>query len=123
MIAFGKASGGGRREGNREAAPLSVVMTTLSNSYTAELVDISATGARVRCNDLPAVGDELNLTVGRITTFCSVRWRHDHECGVLFYEPLLQEDVIAVRRDVAEGAGLDPAMRAAMSDWVLGIAR
>jgi hypothetical protein len=123
MVAFGKATGGGRRDESREAAPLSVVMTTVSRSYTAELVDISATGARVRCNELPAVGDELNLSVGRIKTFCSVRWRRDHECGVLFYEPLMQADVISVRREVAEGHGLDPAMRAAMSDWVLGIAR
>ncbi|MEO7410855.1 MAG: PilZ domain-containing protein [Sphingomicrobium sp.] len=123
MVAFGKATGGGRRDESREAAPLSVVMTTISRSYTAELVDLSATGARVRCGDLPAVGDELNLTVGRIKTFCSVRWTRDDECGVLFYEPLLQDDVITVRREVAQGVGLDPAMREAMSDWVLGIAR
>lgn len=46
MSEFGKASGGGRREDSRDAAPLSVVMTTFSTSYTAELVDISATGAK-----------------------------------------------------------------------------
>ncbi len=123
MVAFGKASGGGRRDGSREAAPLSVLMTTMSSSYTAQLVDLSATGARLRCADLPAIGVELFLTAGRIKTFCIVRWTSDTECGVQFFEPLLQADVIAVRRDVAAGMGLDPASRAAMDDWVLGVAR
>jgi hypothetical protein len=123
MITFGKASGGGRREGSREAAPLSVLMTTVTKSYTAELVDISATGARVRCRELPEINDEMYLTVGRIKSFCSVRWKRAPECGVQFYEPLLQKDVISVRREVSDGRGLDPATRAALDDWVLGIAR
>lgn len=123
MIAFGKASGGGRREDSRESAPLTVVLTTVSNSYSAELVDLSATGARLRCADLPAIGVELNLTVGRIKSFCTVRWTSDDECGVQFFEPLLQADVISVRSEVAAGMGIDPSLRAAMDDWVLGVAR
>jgi len=123
MVAFGKASGGGRREGSREAAPLHVLMTTISNSYSAQLVDLSATGARLRCDDVPAIGVELYLTVGRIKTFCTVRWTGDFECGVQFYEPLLQDDVISVRSEVAAGMGLDPSLRAAMDDWVMGVAR
>lgn len=123
MVAFGKASGGGRREGSREAAPLAVIMSTVSRSYTAELVDLSATGARLHCTDRPAVGVELDLTAGRIKTFCTVRWSSGDECGVQFYEPLLQADVISVRHEVAAGMGLDPSLRAAMDDWVLGIAR
>lgn len=123
MIAFGKASGGGRREDTREAAPLSVVLATVSRSYTAELVDLSATGARLRCPDIPAVGTEMFMTVGRIKTFCTVRWTKGGDCGVQFYEPLLQADVISVRHEVAAGMGLDPAVRAAMEDWVMGVAR
>lgn len=98
-------------------------MTTVSASYSAELVDLSATGARLRCDDLPAIGVELFLTAGRIKTFCTVRWTSELECGVQFYEPLLQEDIISVRREAAAGLGLDPAFRAAMDDWVLGVAR
>lgn len=123
MVAFGKACGGGRREEIREAAPLSVTMRTISATYAAELVDLSATGARLRYETLPPLGLELDLTVGHIKTFCTVRWSRGSECGVQFYEPLLQQDVIAVRREVAQGIGLDPAYRAAMDDWVLGIAR
>lgn len=123
MVTFGRASGGGRRDGSRESAPLTVTVTTIGNSYTAVLVDISATGARMRCDDLPVIGDELSLTAGRVKTFCTVRWKNDLECGVQFYEPLLQDEVITVRRDVAEGKGLDPATRGAMEDWIIGVAR
>ena len=123
MVAFGKSSGGGRREDPREAAPLCVTMTALSKSYTAMLVDISATGARIQSHELPEVGDETFLAVCRVKTFCSVRWKSGNECGVQFYEPLLQDEVISVRRDVRDGMGLPPALRAAMEDWVLGIAR
>lgn len=72
---------------------------------------------------LPDIGEGLNLTVGRLKAYCTVRWRRDDECGVQFYEPLLQADVIGVRREVKEGAGLAPAFRAAFDDWVLGVAR
>lgn len=123
MVGFGKANGGGRREGSRELAPLIVVLTTVSASYTAQLVDLSATGARLRCSDLPTIGLDLFLNVGRIKTFCTVRWVRGGDCGVQFDEPLLQEDVIAVRREVAAGMGLDPVLRDALDDWVLGIAR
>lgn len=123
MAEFGKSVGGGRREDKREPSPLSVLLTGLAKSHDAELVDISATGARVRGLSLPHVGEELNLAAGRVKTFCTVRWRRDDECGVQFYEPLLQAEVIGVRREVRDGAGIAPAFRAAFDDWVLGVAR
>lgn len=123
MATFGKATGGGRRDDHREAAPLPVLMTTFSTSFTAELVDLSATGARLRCLRIPAIGVELFLTVCRLRTFCTVRWVGTGECGVQFDEPLLQADVVAVRKEAAAGRGLDPLLRAAMDDWVIGIAR
>jgi hypothetical protein len=123
MMAFGKAYGGGRREGGREAAPLTVLLTTVSRSYSAQLIDLSATGARLRCDDLPAIGVELDMMAGRIKTFCTVRWASDSEFGVQFFDPLPQADGISVRREVAAGMGLDPSLRAAMDDWVLGVAR
>ncbi|WP_205481677.1 PilZ domain-containing protein [Sphingomonas arenae] len=123
MVAFGRSSGGGRRAGKREAAPLIAILSTLSKTYEATLVDMSATGARLRADTLPEVDDELNLRVGRVKTFASVRWRKDGECGVRFYEPLLQQEVIAVRLEAARGRGLNPASCAALDDWILGVAR
>ena len=123
MTGFGKSIGGGRREGKREPSPLAVLLTGLSTSHEVELVDISATGARVRGALLPDVGEGLNLAAGRLKAFCTVRWRRGDECGVQFYEPLLQAEVIGVRREVRDGAGLAPAFKAAFDDWILGVAR
>ena len=123
MFDFGKSSGGGRRTGKREAAPLCVVLTTFAKSYTGLVVDISATGARIRGEELPDVGRDLYLAIADLKTFGDVRWHIENECGVQFYEPLLQREVVDVRREVAKGAGLAPVFRAAMDDWVLGVAR
>lgn len=122
-MVFGKATGGGRREVCRETAPLCVTLTTVSNSCTAELVDISATGARLQALECPSVGEEMFLAVERVKSSCTVRWTSDFEFGVQFYEPLLQTDIVSVRREAAKGVGVDPSMRAAMEDWVLGWAR
>jgi len=123
MNAFGKASGGGRRLASRETAPLMVLITRLSHSLEAVLVDISATGARITGAHLPPVGEEVFFAVLKLKTLATVRWRDGVECGLQFFEPLTQIEVVTVRRAVARGAGLDPAIRAALDDWVLGLGR
>ncbi len=123
MTAFGKYSGGGRRDDTRAVAPLCALQTTISENYEVVLVDISATGARLKGIKLPRLGVDLNLAVCRLKAFGTVRWQNQDECGLQFFEPLRQVEVIEVRREAANGAGLPPAMRAVMEDWVLGIAR
>ena len=123
MCEFGKKTGGGRRDFGRESTHLLAILTTVTKSWSAALVDISATGARLRSDEARTMGGELFLSVGRVKAFGTIRWRHDDECGVQFDEPLLQEDVIAIRRAARDCMGLDAATRAAMDDWVLGIAR
>lgn len=123
MRGFGRSKGGGRRDEQRQFATLSVLLTAISKTYEAELGDISATGARLRACVLPSIGEEGELTVGRVRTFCKVRWRNERECGVQFYEPLAQMEVIGIRREARDGTGLPPVFRAALDDWVLGIAR
>ena len=123
MTGFGKCSGGGRRDDPREVAPLCALLTTISETYEVVLVDISATGARLKGNKLPRLGVDLNLAVCRLKTFGTVRWQKEDECGVQFFELLRQVEVIEIRREAANGAGVPPALRAVMEDWVLGIAR
>lgn len=123
MVAFGKSSGGGRRGAVREAAPLTVHLNSLSTTYQAVLVDISATGARLSGRTLPPQGEELYFNVSGLRLFALVRWASGSEVGLQFYEPLLQAEVIAIRREVVKGGGLQPAFRDAMEDWVLGVAR
>jgi hypothetical protein len=123
MTIFGKQMGGGRRFAKREHAPLLAQLATLSTTYRAVLVDVSATGARLQGPELPTEGEELYFRVGDVRTIALVRWRRDSECGVQFCEPLPQAKIIRIRREVVEGTGLPPEMRAALDDWVLGLAR
>ena len=123
MVAFGKSSGGGRRAATREAAPLLALLTTIAETYQTVLVDISATGARLKGDELPPLGADLCFTVEQVKTFATVMWRRDLECGLQFYEPLLQKEVVSVRRQAANNAGLHPVLAAALDDWVLGLAR
>lgn len=123
MGSFGKCKGGGRRSAPRRAAPLIAVLTTLTGSHDAQLIDISRTGARLSGNDLPNEGDELIVTVGGVRAFGCVAWQHDGECGIAFDGPLPAMDVERVRHDAANGGGLTPDQRAAFEDWTLGLAR
>jgi hypothetical protein len=123
MTLFGKQIGGGRRAERREHAPLLAQLATLTTTYRAVLVDVSATGARLHGADLPKDDEELYFTVADVRTVAIVKWRREMECGVQFCEPLPQAEIIRIRREVVDGAGLPPEMRAALDDWVVGLAR
>jgi hypothetical protein len=123
MAEFGKCTGGGRRDKKREAAPLIAFLTTRSQTYNTVLIDVSASGARVRSDDLPEVGSELVMSVEKVKTFGTVRWHSSTDCGVEFDQPLSQMEVFSLRRAVADGMGIPPEMKAALDDWVLGVAR
>ena len=71
MVASGKSSGGGRRTSTREVPPLMVLLTTNAKTYKTVLVDISATGARLRGDDFPPVGAELCVTVEQVKNFAT----------------------------------------------------
>lgn len=123
MAEFGKCTGGGRRGKKREAAPLIALLTTRHRSHSAVLIDVSVSGTRVRGDDLPVVGSELIMSAEKVKTFGTVRWHSGTDCGVEFDQPLSEMEVLSLRRAVAKGMGLPPEMKAALDDWVLGVAR
>jgi hypothetical protein len=123
MTAFGKCDGGGRRTAPREALPLLATLTTVSRTYSGTLIDISATGARIRGEALPAAEQDLMLTVEKLRSFATVRWNHDGEIGLQFDPPLSPTVVMALRHEVAKGRGFTPEERAAYDAWKLGVAR
>jgi len=123
MNVFGKRNGGGRRRAQRESAPAIGVFTTVTKSHAAVLVDISATGARLRTDDLPEFGEELMVNVESIRAFGCVAWVRGDQFGVAFDEVLNQADVHQLRCRLARSAGLPPEMSAAMDDWTTGLAR
>ena len=123
MAAFGKRKGGGRRAAARSASPLIAVFTTLQQTHTAELVDISATGARLRGDHLPETADELLLSIDKVRAFGTVVWSDAGECGIAFDSPLGPDDEECLRKIVAEAHGLPPALKAALDTWMMGYAR
>src|SRR5688572_8767748 len=123
MSTFGKCNGGGRRSATRVKAPLIAVLTTLTDSHAAVLVDISRSGVRLRGDDLPPTGQELIVSIESVRSFGSVAWKHDGECGIAFDGPLPPGDVQLIRQKAAKGAGFAPELRAAFDDWTLGLAR
>jgi hypothetical protein len=124
MGAFGKCGGGGRRSAARSRAPLIVVLTTVTKSYSAVLVDISSTGARVRGDMLPARGEDVIFRVGRVQMFGSIVWRDRIGCGIMFDEAINAVEVKQVMREaiVAQKWGLTPEQGAALEDWESGFA-
>ena len=43
--------------------PLAAILTTLSRTRCAAVLDVSCTGARLTGSDLPAAGDELEMKI------------------------------------------------------------
>ena len=123
MVAFGKKMGGGRRAAARSASPLIAVFTTLQQSHTAELVDISATGARLRGEHLPEAADELLLSIDKVRAFGTVVWSDADECGVEFDCPLSPADEQLLSERVAAARGLPPEIKLALDNWAVGCGR
>ena len=125
MSEFGKCAGGGRRTAPREAVPLAAILTTLSRSRCAALVDLSCTGARLRGDELPPADEDLEIKIETVRAFATVVWTDHHECGVAFDEPLMPFEVERLKREgtAANLAGLTVEQREALEHWLLGMAR
>ena len=123
MNAFGKSEGGGRRSTARAAAPLTVVLTTLANSRSAILANVSSTGARVRAHDLPKMGEDVVVNIDHIHAFGTVAWSDSGECGIAFDPPLDRADESYLCEKVTVARGLPADMRAAFDNWVTGAGR
>jgi hypothetical protein len=121
MDCFGKREGG-RRSSARDKAALVAVFTTITRSYHATLVDVSATGARLSGIDLPLAGELVELRIADVRAFGVVRWADDF-CGVVFDVPLGAGDVESLRTQIQRAGGLPPELRAAYEDWTVGFAR
>lgn len=125
MAGFGKCSGGGRRIAAREQLPLPAVVSTLKESVTAEVVDLSASGVRFKAAHLPGVGALVALRIDRLDAFGSVAWCEGELCGVAFDVPLSNLELTQLRREVniASVVWRSVDERLAARDWRHGIAR
>jgi hypothetical protein len=73
------------------------------------LVDVSSTGANVRGQDLPRVGNFVKLDVETTTVFGTVIWRKDENCGLQFDEFLTKEEVLLFKQAHLEARNLEMA--------------
>lgn len=127
MPIFGKRMDGvrGRRGATRERVLLSASVLTLERSRTGVLLDVSATGARLRdCGEV-VVGHDLWIKVGVLDTLATVAWAENDLCGVTFDEPLSEEDLNHLKREARNMlvTRLTPEERLAAEDWICGFAR
>lgn len=120
---FGKAQGGGRRSAPREQAPPIAVFTTVARSCRGTAVDVSATGARLRADNVPQAGEVLEVSIDNVRAFGTVMWSRGNECGIEFDKPLTRMEVHRLRCGVSQLAGLPPELKAALEDWNGGLAR
>jgi len=125
MSTFGRQSGGGRRIAAREKLPLPAVVSTLRESITAEIVDVSATGVRLKGSHLPAVDALVSLKLDKVEEFGTVVWCAGTQCGIAFDEPLSSGDLAQLRREmkIASAVWRSVDERLAARDWRYGAAR
>jgi|tagenome__1003787_1003787.scaffolds.fasta_scaffold20989739_2 hypothetical protein len=125
MKSFGKCKGGGRRRAAREVLPMAALVNTLEKTWITVLLDVSATGARLRGFDLPAAGEALLVTMDCVRAFGIVAWSEHDECGVQFDPPLPVFEVDRLRREVKVATlTLNVAEeQRAIHAWATGMAR
>lgn len=125
MTTFGKCSGGGRRQAHRSLADLPALVTTVARAQPVVLMNVSATGARLRGGDLPDTGGDLMLKIDRTEVFGTVQWKREDLCGVAFDQPLRDPQVEQLRSEASRArlTKLSPEERLAMQDWAVGLVR
>lgn len=127
MRHFGKRFDGpaGRRTAPREAMLVPAWISTLSSSTTIEMLNISATGAKLRGERLPDKGAELFIRAGALDMFAVVAWRCRDLCGITFDQPVERGVLAALRAETqfASVYKLSPEERLAAEDWSSGFAR
>jgi hypothetical protein len=106
-------------------APLNVIISTVARSYSATLVDLSTTGARLRGERLPEPGASFMFKIAAVQAFASIVWARGGECGAIFEEPLMEEEVESLRREAGSPSLSTMTLdeRQALDDWITGKAR
>ena len=87
-----------RRRAPRAAVSLEASVVTMSEYIYFELVDLSATGAKMRGPAPPPLGKTALFRLGGFQTLCRVAWADGECCGVRFDEHI-PPGVLAQFRD------------------------
>lgn len=127
MTTFGKRIDGvtGRRAAPRKQILLPAAVTTPTASIQLELLNISSTGARLRGDTLPRIGQDVLLKSENVEAFGTVVWNRGKLCGVHFDEPLSDLSLHRLRHEGSLSilARVTPDERLAADAWSHGSAR
>lgn len=106
----------------RHELRLSAMLESLSVRRRVALLNLSADGAMIECEELPPAGADVVLRCGEIDVIGVVKWIKRHRCGIRFDEPIDYTLVTRYRdasRRLAEMRHTPAALRAAR-DWAMG---
>ena len=87
----------GRRAMPRTSAPVIVLLSNATNQYSAELVDLSRTGARLKGATLPVLGEDLLFKAEKVRVTGTIVWFDDDHCAVEFDTPIAGAEVKRIR--------------------------
>jgi hypothetical protein len=97
MTSFGNSTAAGRRLAPRRDAPICAVLSSATTHYSAELVDISRTGARLRSLKFPRCGEDVVFQAEKVRAAAEVIWLEDDECALEFDTPIAAGEVNRIR--------------------------
>ena len=89
------------------------------------VADLSTAGVRLSGDNLPDEGELLEVKIDQFTSFGTVVWRKDSECGVAFDPPLSESAVETLRSRAGKAnlANMSVEERVALEEWLLGGSR
>jgi hypothetical protein len=111
-----------RRRSARASVILSASVVTMSAYQYFDLINLSATGAKLRGSVFPDIGKTALFRLDRFQALCKVVWVKDGLCGVRFDE-LLPPALLAHFRKVGSAAQvgmLTPGEQQAKDEWTEG---
>ena len=97
MGTFGTSQARGRRAVPRAATPLIAVLAAGAAHHSAELIDLSRTGARLKGATFPEEGVDLIFHAGKVRATGEVIWIEGDHCGVAFDTPIAAAEVNRIR--------------------------
>lgn len=97
MRTFGTSMATGRRSVPRASTLVTAVVSTAADQHWTELVDISRTGARVRCAWLAADGDDVVFLAEKVRATGQVVWCDGNQVAIDFDTPITATEVTRIR--------------------------
>src|SRR6478672_7083439 len=87
------------RRSAREGVALAASALALDRSRSVIVSDLSAEGALLDGRDLPMPDEDMLVVIGSLETFAKVVWRTGEKAGILFDEPIPEENIARMKKE------------------------